>query len=253
MFDISNSNMQKQILAELKELKSIVAQLIGTSELPTQDQFSKEALNKASKLFLKLAAQRGEWVRENELGKYLKADWRAGSFIRSEFGFNACLKEGHYYLYNKKALQKLGQELKARNIDLRRYMEYQRSETEFQKKMVANKKSSKGKRPYEIPNALKDITTSAPPVPDVELVKKDLEQLKTEFFQYKMVEYIDIYRGNHAMMKFVYHFEKYIDPQIKRRCKKWCDDFNYANHALELITKKKDTFVPVKEEDMIQL
>lgn len=47
-------------------------------------------------------------------------------------------------------------------------------------------------------------------------------------------------------MKFIYPFQKYIDPQIKRRCKKWCDDLNYANHALELITKKKETFIPLK-------
>lgn len=230
-----------------------MAQLVGTADQPTQEQFSKEALAKASRLFQKMATQRGEWVKEDELGKYIKADWRAGSFIRSEFGFNACIKDGHYYLYNKKALQKLGQELKARNIDLNRYMEYKRSEVEFQKKLALNKKSSKGKRPYELPSDLKNITTSPPPIPDVDLVKKDLEELKANFFQHKMAEYIDIYRGNHAMMKFIFHFEKYIDPQIKRRCKKWCEDFNYANHALELITKKKETFIPIKEEEMIQL
>jgi len=245
--------MQKQILAEIRELKSILSQLIGTSELDSKEQFSKDSIEKAAKLFKKMAAQRGEWVKEDELGKYIKADWRAGSFIRSEFGFSACIKDGHYYLYNKNALQKLGQELKSRNIDLNRYMEYKRSEAEFQKKLTANKKSFKGKRPYEMPTDLRDITTSPPPMPDVKLVKKDLEQLKEEFFQHKMAEYIDIYKGNHAMMKFIYHFEKYIEPQIKRRCKKWCEDFNYANHAYELITKKKDSFVPVKEEDMIQL
>jgi hypothetical protein len=245
--------MQKQILSELKELKSILTQLVGTADQPGQDQFSKEALAKASKLFIRMAAQRGEWVKEDELGKYIKADWRAGSFIRSEFGFNACIKDGHYYLYNKKALQKLGVELKARNIDLKRYMEYKRSESDFQKKLSANKKSFKGKRTYEMPSDLKNITTSSPPILDVEIVKKDLERLKAEFFELKMAEYIDIYRGNHAMVKFIYHFEKYIEPQIKRRCKKWCEDFNYANHALELITKKKETFIPIKEEDMIQL
>jgi hypothetical protein len=245
--------MQKQVLSELKELRSILTQLVGTADQPGQDQFSKEALAKASKLFIRMAAQRGEWVKEDELGKYIKADWRAGSFIRSEFGFNACIKDGHYYLYNKKALQKLGVELKARNIDLKRYMEYKRSESDFQKKLSANKKSFKGKRAYEMPSDLKNITTSSPPIPDVEIVKKDLERLKAEFFELKMAEYIDIYRGNHAMVKFIYHFEKYIEPQIKRRCKKWCEDFNYANHALELITQKKETFIPIKEEDMIQL
>jgi hypothetical protein len=245
--------MQAQVLSELRELKSILAQLVGTADQPAQEQFSKEALTKASKLFVKMAAQRGEWVKEDELGKYIKADWRAGSFIRLEFGFNACIKDGRSHLYNKKALQKLGQELKARNIDLSRYMEYRRSESEFQKKISANKKLTKNNRPYELPSDIKDITTSPPPTPDVALVKADLKRLKDEFFQFKMSEYIDIYRNNHAMVKFVYYFEKYLEPQIKRRCKKWCDDFNYANHALELITKKKEVFVPVKEEDMIQL
>ena len=245
--------MQKQILAELKELKSILSHLIGTSELSSEEQFSQDSLDKATKQFLKMAAQRGEWVKEGEVGKYIKADWRAGSFIRSEFGFNACIKDGRSNLYNKKALQKLGQDLKARNIDLDRYMEYKRSEADFQKKLAANKKSTKGKRPYELPNDVRDITTSAPPMPDVEVVKEDLKHLKADFFENKMAEYIDIYNGNHAMMKFIYYYKKYLNPEIKRRCKKWCDDFNYANHAMELITKKKETFVPVKEEDMIQL
>jgi hypothetical protein len=245
--------MQKQVLAELKQLRSILSHLIGTSDLESQEQFSKESLDKAARLFAKMATQRGDWVKEDEIGKYVKADWRAGSFIRSEFGFNACIKDGRSYLYNKKCLQKLGQELKARNIDLSRYMEYRRSESEFQKKISANKKLTKNKPPYELPSDVRDITTSPPPTPDVALVKADLKRLKDEFFQFKMSEYIDIYRDNHAMVKFVYYFEKYLDPQIKRRCKKWCDDFNYANHALELITKKKEVFVPVKEEDMIQL
>lgn len=245
--------MRAQILSELREMRSILAQLAGTNDLPVQDQFSKEALAKAAKHFKKMEIQRGEWVKENDIGKYIKADWRAGSFIRNEFGFTACIKNGYYYLYNKKALQLLGQELKARNIDLGRYMEYKRCEVEFQKKVTNNKKVKKGKRPYEIPSDLKNIATSDPPIPDVELIKRDLEDSKTEFFHHKMTEYIDIYKGNHAMMKFVYHYEKYLDPQVKRRCKKWCDDFNYANNAIELITKKKQTFVPLEEEEMIQL
>jgi hypothetical protein len=244
--------MENQILSEIKELKKILSQLIGTSELQKKDQFSKESLERAAKQFKKMAAQRGDWVKEDELDKYIKG-WKAGNFIRSEFGFNACIKNGRSYLYNKKGLQKLGQELKARNIELSRYMEYRRSEAEFQKKLSANKKLTKNKRPYELPSDLKDITTSPPPTPDVALVKADLEKLKVEFFQLKMIEYIDIYRGTHAMIKHVYYLERYLDTQMMRRCKKWCDDFNYANHALEVITKKRDVFVPVKEEDMIQL
>lgn len=51
----------------------------------------------------------------------------------------------------------------------------------------------------------------------------------------------------------IYWFEKYLEPGLKKRCKKWCEDFNYANHAIEEVTKKKETFIPVQEEDMIQL
>src|SRR5438552_2685505 len=125
--------MQKEIMAELKDIKSIMAQLLGTTDLPAQEQFSKDALSKATKAFQKITIERGEWVKENDIGKYIKADWSAGKFIRAELGFNAWIKNGHYYLYNKKALQQLGQELKQRNIDLGRYMEYKRSEMEFQK------------------------------------------------------------------------------------------------------------------------
>jgi hypothetical protein len=54
-------------------------------------------------------------------------------------------------------------------------------------------------------------------------------------------------------MKFIYYFEKYLAPETKKRCKRWCENFNYANHALELVTNKKEVFVPIKDEDMIQL
>ena len=52
--------MQKQILVELKEFKSILSHLIGTSELNRKEQFSKDALDKAAKQFMKMTAQRGE-------------------------------------------------------------------------------------------------------------------------------------------------------------------------------------------------
>jgi hypothetical protein len=246
--------MQKKILEELNEIKSILAKLIGTSDLPAGEQFSSEAIIQAAKQFQKMKVERGEWVNERDIGKYLKgADWRTGKFIRSEFGFNNCIKQGHYYLYSKKDLLALNAVLKEKDVDIKRYMEYKWDEAAFKKKVTAVKKTTKGKKPFQVPAGLKDITTSAIPLPSAELVKQDLNRLKEEFVLHKMAEYVDIYKDIHAMMKFIYHFEKYIEPHVKRRCKKWCEDFNYANHALELITKKKETFVPVKEEEMIQL
>ncbi|MFT3749120.1 MAG: hypothetical protein QM768_12415 [Agriterribacter sp.] len=246
--------MQQTILKELKQLKSAIAVLIGTSDLPDAEQFSKEAISKAAREFRKMHADRSEWIKESEIGRYLKnSSWSAGKFIRSEFGFNAWIKDGHYYLYHRKALQQLSAELKERNVHLGRYIEYKRSEAEYRKKISVNKAVNKGKRTFQLPKDLKDITTTPIPEPSVEKIQEDLKQLKDVFFENKMGDYIDIYKDNHAMLKSMYYFEKYIDPAIKRRCKKWCDDFNYANHAMELITKKKETFVPVKEEDMIQL
>lgn len=246
--------MQKQILADIKEIKSILANLIGTDELPATDQFSLEAISKAAKQFQKMKIERGGWVKESDIGRYLKgADWRTGKFIRAEFSFSNCIKQGHYFLYNKNDLVSLNAVLKEKNIDIKRYMEYKWDEADFKKKATAVKKTTKGKKPFHVPAGLKDITTSPIPMPDPVSIKNDLARLKEEFFLHKMAEYIDIYKDNHAMMKFIYHFEKYLEPQLKRRCKKWCEDFNYANHALEMVTKKKEIFVPVKEEEMIEL
>ncbi len=246
--------MQKQILQELKELRTLFTRLAGTADLPEAEQFSGEAIARAADQFQKMRMQRGEWISENEISKIIRnAGWRSGKFIREEFGFNACIKNGHYYLYHKKTLQRLANELKDRNINLSRYIDYKEDRANFQKKLATLKKSNKGKRPYSLPSGLKDIQTSPIPAPSVELIRADLASLKQEFFEQKLGDYIDMYSGNHAMLKFIYHFEKYLEPGLKRRCSKWCDSFNYANHALELITKKKEKFVPVKEEDMIQL
>lgn len=38
--------MQKELLAEIKELKTAISTLIGTSDLLPEEQFSKEALDK---------------------------------------------------------------------------------------------------------------------------------------------------------------------------------------------------------------
>jgi hypothetical protein len=90
-------------------------------------------------------------------------------------------------------------------------------------------------------------------MPSPEIIKEDLNLLKEEFFHLKLSEYIDIYNENYAMMKYAYYFDKYLNPMLKNRSKKWCQDFNYANEALAIVTGKKEKFVPVKEEDMIQL
>lgn len=249
--------MQKEILSEIKELRTALTQVLGIADLPPDQQFLKEALNKAAKEFQKLNIERGQWVADHSVGKYIKnAGYRAGPFIRQEFGFSNYFKRGQTYYYSKKDLISLGKELKERNVDLGRYMEFIEDRTKFKKYLSEAAQNNKGKlknKSYKLPTEVNNITTSPPPMPEASVIREDIKRLKEEFFQYNLSDYIDIYRDNYAMTKFIYHFEKYLEPGLKRRCKKWCDDFNYANHALEEVTKKKEKFIPVKDEDMIQL
>ena len=85
--------MQKELLAEIKELKAAISTLIGTSDLHPEEQFSKEALYKAAKQFQKLSIERGEWVNDSDITKYIKnAHYRAGAFIIREFNFTNYFK-----------------------------------------------------------------------------------------------------------------------------------------------------------------
>jgi hypothetical protein len=249
--------MQKEILHEIKELKAAIAQLIGTSDLLPEEQFSRDALNKAAKQFQKLSTERGEWIGDEDIDKYIKnADYRPGNFIIKEFGFTNYYKKGHYYYFNKKDIVALAKELKERNINLGRYMDYVKDQASFKKsleKAAENKNAKKMKKAFRLPNDLKEFESSPVRTPDPDIIREDIKRLKEDFFQLKLDDYVDIYKGNYGMMKHIYWCEKYLEPGLKKRCRKWCDDFNYANHALEVVTKKKEIFIPVQEEDMIEL
>jgi hypothetical protein len=248
--------MQNEILREIQELKTLFAKLIGTADQTVENRFSEEVLNRVAKDFLKMSIERGDWVKDSGIPSFLgPCPWNAGSFIRKELEFTNWFKRGHEYLYSKKDLIALGQELKTRNIDLKRYKEFLEDKAAFDKKRAAQdtleKQKSKGKS-YKIPTGVKNITTSEIPKPDPELAQHDLVRLKQEFKAAKFEAYIDIYKGTHAMLKHIYHYQKYLEPGLKRRCQKWCEAFNYANHALELITGKKEKFVVI-DPTMIQL
>jgi hypothetical protein len=249
--------MQEELLSEIRQLRTALAQVLGTSQLPEGDQFSKEALDKASKEFQKLKIERGEWIAESDIGKYIKnAGYRAGNFIREKFNFTNYFKYGRTYFYNKGDLIALGKELKERNVSLDRYIEFIESRERFKKNLEEAKKNNKGKhkgKSFKLSSEVRDVQTSPAAVPNVSVIREDIKQLKEEFLRNKFGDYVDIYRNTYAMLKHIYYFEKYLEPGLKRRCRKWCDDFNYANNALKMITKKKEEFIPVKEDNMIQL
>jgi hypothetical protein len=246
----------KQILKELKDLKDLFSKLMGTSDLPVKERFSKEAIAKVAKEFQKLAIERGEWVTDYDIGKYIRnAPYRAGAFIINEFAFKNYFKKGaHHYFFYKKDLIALGTELKKRDVNLNRYSELKADQTKFKTYVatVFQKGKPKGKA-YKLPEYLNCITTSPVPMPEVEIVREDLTNLKDEFFKNKLAAYIDIYDGNHAMAKYYYRYDRYMKPELKRQIKRWVDNFNIANSVLEEITKKKEIFIPVPDEEQIRL
>ena len=128
-------------------------------------------------------------------------------------------------------------------------------EEKFRKSLESvsvKQKGSRGKK-FLVPYDIKDIVSSPPKAPSPDVIREDIKGLKEEFFRSNLGEYINIYRGCHAMVNFEYYFEKYIRPEVKKQCRKWCENFNYANEALKLVTNKTEKFIPVKDDDMIQL
>jgi hypothetical protein len=248
--------MSVEILKELEEIKLLLAKMIGSTDQTVENRFSEEVLDKAAKDFLKMSIERGEWVEDSEIPRFIKtAFYRPGDFIRKEFAFANWFKRGREYLYSKKDLIALNQELIRRNINLKRYQEFLYDKTAFDKRKAAEnspqKSKSKGK-PFKIPTGLKNITTAEIPKPDPELVRQDLARLKQEFKTAQFDAYIDIYKGTHAMLRHIYIYQKYLEPGFKRRCQKWCEDFNYANDALKSITGKMEKFI-VTDPTAIQL
>jgi hypothetical protein len=248
--------MQNKILQELEEIKDLLAKLTGTADLRPTERFSIEAIDKAAKEFQNLSIAREEWIHEHSISKYLKnAPYNyGGKFIREKLGFTNYFKRGNTHYYFKNDLIALSKELISRNVNLKRYCELLEDRAKFQKYVLDAADNKKGKKKkFNIPIGAKNITTSPPPAPSADIIKEDIKTLKEEFYQNNLSEYIDIYNNNHAMVKFEYHFQKYLKPDIKKRSFKWCENFNYANSALGLVTKKKEKFIPIKDDDMIQL
>ncbi|MCX6200176.1 MAG: hypothetical protein NTY88_13320 [Bacteroidetes bacterium] len=248
----------EKILSEIQELKNLVARLIRSDNLPKDHQFSQEAIDKASDEFQKLLRDREEWIEDNDFDKYLKASHRhVGKFIRNEFGFKNYFKKGYDYYYSKKDIIALAKELKSRNVDLDRYIELRIDQADFEKRVqsvIHNIPKKAYQKTFRIPEELRDIITSPGKRPDVEVMKAKLQKLKEEFFEKQFSDYIDIYKDNYAMVKEIYYFEKYLEPKIRVRYSRWCDEFNLVNRIIEEITSKKpERFIPVPEDKMIRL
>lgn len=128
--------MEERLFAELGQLRLLLANLVGTQDLPKREQFSKEAMKKAALEFRKLQTERGEWITEDEIKKIIRsALYRPGKFIIEKFDFENYFVQNRRYYFNRKDLIALNKELKARKVDLGTYIELELDKEKFHKSL----------------------------------------------------------------------------------------------------------------------
>ena len=236
--------MEDMVLSEIKQIRRLLSELVGTTDLPVTQKFSKEAITKAAKEFRKLSIERGQWIPSDEIRRIIKhADWNSGKIIIEKFEFTNYFKRGSTFYFNRKDLIELNKELKKRNINLKKYGELINDKDKFQKyvKGIIIPKSSKTRKHFKIPDGLQDIFSKPYSAPTEELVRKEIEVLMEEYKKFDLSEYIDLFYGKtYAMFKYDYSFDRYLKPDLKKFCKDWSFKFNYANTALKRIMELKE-------------
>lgn len=248
--DIESSNLtnEDKITKELKQIRKLLSALIGTSDLPAKEKFSKEAVSKASKEFKKLQIARNEWVDNYDISSIIKhSNHKSGKILIEQFQFKNYFKRGNITFFKKKDLIDLDKELKKRKINLEKYDELLRDKQKFEKyvESILVGKGSKKRRRFKIPEGLEDIF-SKPYSPPLEgLVRDEIESLMEEYEKFDLSEYVDLFeRKTYALFKYNYSFDRYIKPELKKFCKGWSLKFNYANTALKRIIELKNEVAP---------
>jgi hypothetical protein len=102
--------------------------------LPGRQRFSEAVLDKATKEFMKLSIERGDWLKKHELNKIFPKVYNyLGKFIIEHFGFTSYFKRGKSLYLHRKDLLALRNELKQRKIILR--LELVKDQDKLQKSM----------------------------------------------------------------------------------------------------------------------
>jgi hypothetical protein len=241
--DNSPLSREDKILSELRQVKKLLTVLLGTEDQPTKEKFSRAAITKAASEFKKMQAERGEWVENSEVSKIIKhAPYYPAKILIEEFKFKNYFKRGSTYYLKRKDLIDLNKELKKRNINLETYSNLLQDREKFQKYIdnISQPERSKKRIRFKIPEGLENIFTKPYSPPNEELVRKEIQSLCEEYKKYNLSEYVDLYYKNtYAVFKYIYHWDRYLDPEVKKHCKGWCEKFNYANEALKRILEVK--------------
>ena len=238
------SHMEDKVLSEIKQIRKLLSEIVGTTDLPESQKFSKEAISKAAKEFRKLSIERGKYIPSDEISKIIKhAPWHSGKTIIEKFEFTNYFKRGSTFYFNRQDLIRLNKELKKRNINMGKYCELLNDQEKFRKYVnsIVLPKGRKTRIHFRIPDDLRDIFSKPYSAPTEELVRKEIDTLMEEFKKFDLSEYIDLYYGKtYAMFKYDYSFDRYLKPELKKFCKDWSFKFNYANTALKRIMELKE-------------
>ncbi len=54
--------MEDKMLAEIKQIRRLLSELVGTTDLPSSQKYSKYAISKAAKELRKLSIERENWI-----------------------------------------------------------------------------------------------------------------------------------------------------------------------------------------------
>lgn len=234
---------EDKILSELKQLKKLFTVMLGTEEQPEKEKFSKVAIIKASSEFKKMQAARGEWVSSGDVDEVIKhAPYNPSKMLIEEFQFKNYFKRGSTYYFKRKDLIDFNKELKKRNINLETYSDLLQDKEKFQKYIdnLTHPEKSKKQRRFKIPEGLENIFSEPYSPPNEDLVRNEIKELWEEYEKFSLSEYVDLYyKKTYASFKYIYHWDKYLDPKVKKQSKQWCEKFNYAQAALKRINELK--------------
>lgn len=231
---------EEKLLTELKQIRNLLAEVVGTQDLPKREQFSKDALTKAASEFRNLQIERGEWIPEHDISKVIRsAPYGAAKFIVDKFDFKNYFIRGRKYYLNRKDLMALNLELKKRKINLKTYIDLEEDKEKFHK-YLEQLRQGKMKRPhFKMPEELRDINSQPYNHPPKEKIINQIDALREEYEKSKLAEFIDIFQNDYAMVKHLYYFDRFLDPDKKKQYAKWCFEFNYVQNALKEIKKIK--------------
>ncbi len=240
--------MKKEVLAELSEIKKILSHIVGTTDLPAPQKFSKAVLDKAARLFKKMALAEEQWVKSYEICNYFENcfGYEIGKFIRDEFAFSNYYSKGGATFYFKKDLMKLADELKSRNVDLATYMELRKGQALIEKKMLElaaknrdERIKRKRKKNYSLPEELKYIKLSDFKLPDRNVVEQEVGQLMLEFKNGNYARYINFYDDS-AYITYNDKIREYLKGVEGKVYRSWCKKYNKAKYGLKLINEHQN-------------